>query len=113
MLIQSLQQLKDEFEAGLEEAKARAGEAAAAEPSAGIFAETANSLEESVVNHHHQSEEQLRDEDDETTKDLKNLTLTPRRTHSSGSDEFEDAKETLPPKGELCDVFLRILQLRM
>ena len=77
----------------------------AAEPPAavaGIFAETANSLEESVVNH-----DELRAEDEDAEDEvkaeagMKSLTLT-RRSHSSGSDEFEDAKETLPPKGECC-----------
>jgi len=63
---------------------------------AGIFAE--NSLEESVVNH-----DELRAEDEDAEDEgkaeagMKSLTLT-RRSHSSGSDEFEDAKETLPPK---------------
>ena len=63
---------------------------------AGIFAE-ASTLDESEVTN--QLREEAEDEITAAEADLKSLTLN-QRSHSSGSDsEFEDAKETLPPKG--------------
>ena len=63
---------------------------------AGIFAD-ASTLDESEVAN--QLREDAEDEITAAEANLKSLTLN-QRSHSSGSDsEFEDAKETLPPKG--------------